>query len=696
MRRFLSHTPAVALLVLLSLSTRYASPAASLTLTATASSVASISLGPDKAVDGNAATFWSSASHAANPVATEWLQIDFGQIIHLAGARLTPRVAASTTYGYPVDYHFQYSYDEDGHYWFPLRGAAYSDQSAPVSTVAHSFVAEVLARRVRVVATKLGPDNFGDHYFQLAEFEPIVGSAVFPFETSNGEYYDARLNMFWTVYGNFNDAPTAGDRATYDFGNEPAWYEWLALKYGWSTSTQSFLSTLRNHHIVPWAQSEDGYVWSWSTQEKWPTGSGSYHQENNAKYILGAYRIWTWTRNDAFFDQVDGTAASAAPRADVSKGRTVREKLREAMRYIEVSLQGSLGGIQIEDNGMGNTGRPDGEPTNYWDNWPFGHFNAYDNIYYYASLEAMAEMETVWGNPARAEVLRRRAETCRQDYFDKFWDAGKGRFIACIDTDGVRRDFGGTFHNLEALAYGLGDRAKADSIFSWLDGARVLAGETSTGADIYKWKFAPRANTVKIESSGPPYWWFSLNGAIVVTPDTGNARWDRHLENGGAILYTSYYDLMARLRWLGPDNALARLNAILDEFKVDQLRRDPNTWQLGIVGEFPESGLVPCFMVYGFAGLDPHADGLRIRPRLPSSWDYLTVRGVLWAGRELTIATRPNVIEIINAATSPGEVYVGEISIAPGQRAAFPIEPNDGIRVTLDPVVAPGGCWLMR
>lgn len=689
-------SPVLPGLLLLALSTP-ADARASLNLVATASSVAAESLGPEKAIDGNAWTFWSSTSHGANPNATEWLEVDFGRVVHVAGMRLTPRIAASTTYGYPVDYHFQYSYDEAGRYWFPLLGASYTNHPAPETDVAHNFVAEVLARRVRVVATKLGQDNFGNHYFQLAEFQPVVGNAVFPFETSNDEFYDARLNMLWNVYGSFKDAPTGGDRATYAFGNEPAWYEWVALKYAWSASTRSFLHTLRNNRILPWGQSEDGYVWSWSNQEKWPTGNGSYHQENNAKYILGAYRIWVWTLDDGLFDQIDTTTVAAAPRADVSGGRTLREKLREAMRYMEESLQGDLGGIMIQDNGMSNTGRPDGEPTNYWDNWPFGYLNAYDNIYYYASLEAMARMELAWGNPDRADTLRQRAEGCRLDYFANFWDEGKGRFIACEDVDGNRWDFGGTFHNLEALAYGLGTPEKADSIFAWLDGTRILAGETSTGADIYRWKFAPRANTIRIESVGPPYWWFSLNGAIQVTPGTGNARWDMHLENGGAIFYTSFYDLMARLRWIGPDNALARLDAILDEFKVDQLRRDPNVWQLGIIGEFPESGLVPCFLVYGFAGLDPAPEGLHIRPRLPSSWEHLTVRQVCWGGCELTVTVRPRRIEIANAATSPGAVYVGGSRLPPGGEGAFPIEPEGGVLVTLGSSAGTsGGWWQLR
>ena len=222
-----------------------------------------------------------------------------------------------------------------------------------------------------------------------------------------------------------------------------------------------------------------------------------------------------------------------------------------------------------------------------------------------------------------------------------FWDPAKGRYVSTIDKTGKVWDFGSTFINLEALAYGLGDSLKAQAIFAWLDGARIIPGETSQGADIYAWKFAPRANTLAIESTGPPYWWESLGGAINVD---GNAGWDRHLENGGAIFYTSYYDIIARIKYLGPDNALQRLNAIVAEFEIDQLRRDPDTWKFGIIGEFPESGLVPCVLIYGFAGLSADSAGLHVAPQLPSAWEWLKLKDLAYAGTILSLHITPHAV----------------------------------------------------
>jgi hypothetical protein len=298
----------------------------------------------------------------------------------------------------------------------------------------------------------------------------------------------------------------------------------------------------------------------------------------------------------------------------------------------------------------------------------------------------MAQLEEVWGDAPRAAQLRAWRTSASADYIAKFWDDAKGRYIATIDKEGTRWDFGMTFQNLEALAYGIGDGQKAEAILSWLDGDRIIAGETSTGADIYAFGWAARANTIAIETIGPPYWWYSLNGAIPV--ETAAARYGNHLENGGAIFYTSFHDIMARLRWRGPDDAHARLMAILDEFQVEQLRRDPAEpgsapWKFGIIGEFPESGLVPCVMAYGFAGLEANASGLVVRPQLPAAWEHMLLRQVAYAGRVIDVRATRSDVTITNHASSPGSLWVRGVEVAPGTSVTRPLDSEGMVLVTL-------------
>lgn len=452
------------------------------------------------------------------------------------------------------------------------------------------------------------------------------------FETNLGDEFDNPLNEMWQRFG------VCADGKVQRFGNEPAYFEWMAKKLLWCDDEEyksEFIAKVREFPML-----EDGYVWSWGTQHTWPTGDGSPHQENNAKYVLGVYRIYAWTRDLNFLNAVDATTvpnkADPALR-DVSQGMTVLEKARSAMRYQLEILHGA-DGLLLMDNGL-NTGKVDGHPSNYWDNFPFGYRDAYCNIYYYASLGAMAALEDIAGATMEANRLREIAQTCRDRYNQAFWNETKGRYIGCMGQDGLVRDYGFTFLNLEAIAYGLADRNKARRIYDWLDGGRLIEGDTSQGADIYTFRIAPRATTRAIESNGPPFWWFSLNGEI--TPDK-NAAFGEHLENGGAIFYTSYYDIAGRALHLGSRSAFDRFKVILDEFKTDGLLRDPDNnagapWKIGVIGEFPESGLVPASFLQVFMGIDADAEALTIEPRLPSDIARATVNNLTYAGLLLKI-----------------------------------------------------------
>lgn len=468
------------------------------------------------------------------------------------------------------------------------------------------------------------------------------------FATDQGDDFDSALNSMWQRFG------LGADGKVIRFGNEPAFFEWMAKKVLWCDDEEykkTFIEKVREFPL-----SANGYVWSWGNQHTWPTGDGSPHQENNAKYILAVYRIHAWTRDLTFLNAVDAAAVpnKADPEMkDVSQGMTVLEKARAAMKYQLETLQGAEG-LLLMDNGL-NTGKADGHPTHYWDNFPFGYRDAYCNIYFYASLDAMAALEDIAGATEEALRLRDIAKTCRDRYNQTFWNETKGRYIGCIGQDGIVRDYGFTFLNLEAICYGLADRNRVRKIYAWLDGERLVEGDTSQGADIYTFKIAPRATTRAVESNGPPFWWFSLNGAI--TPDK-NAAFGEHLENGGAIFYTSYYDVLGRALFLGADNAWDRFGVIIDEFKKDGLDRDPANnagmpWKLGIVGEFPESGLVPYGFLNAFMGIDADAEALVIEPRLPTNLSRATVDGLNYAGLTLQITVNDESrtdIEILSGA----------------------------------------------
>jgi hypothetical protein len=285
-----------------------------------------------------------------------------------------------------------------------------------------------------------------------------------------------------------------------------------------------------------------------------------------------------------------------------------------------------------------------GVGNNYWDLLPFGGHDAIATMYLFDALRHFAAIERAiaahpeWSLPADeppfdAEDLTSLAAAVCDDFRTRFWNADGGRFVGWIDVEGRAYDYGFTFVNLEALHYGLATAGQARSIFDWLDGRREVEGDTSQGADIYHWRFAPRATTRRnVETYVWP--WHA--------PET--IPWGNQVQDGGAVLGFGYFDLMARLKTLGPDNAWQRLEEILAWFREVQaeggyrayyakpgrgnLQGGGTPGGLGLDREFLESVLVPQVMLYGFLGFRPTAEGFTLDLKLPRDWPSLTVPGI--------------------------------------------------------------------
>ncbi len=467
-----------------------------------------------------------------------------------------------------------------------------------------------------------------------------------------------QMNLMWAIFGRGENVKLT------TFGNEPGWYEWMARKHCWS-DTPKYREVL-HRFLVDWPQAKDGCIWTWGTEEGWPTHHVR-HNENNAKYILAAWRYYCWQDGPKFLNELDSTTTNSviSNQSDVSNGRTVLQKLRAAMDYQLTTLEGQSGLAIVRDPACDGT--VDGMPSDYWDNFRFGYKSAYLNIYFYASLLAMADLEASLGVPQRAKELTALSKRVKETYSKTFWDAKNGRFIGCVDRTGRSWDFGFTYLNLEAITYGLASDQQAAQIFEWLDGKRIIAddkqkiGDRMTGAtdaEIYALQWAPLSTTRAVESIkvDGKYWWWHLGNKITVDH---NASYGEHLENGGAIFYVSHYDMMARLRTFGSDNAWQRFEGILNEFRKDQLKRDPKNnkgagWKWGIIGEFPESGLVPATIALGFMGLSASPDALIVKPHLPQALPWLEVRHVNYRGASYSVRADNEMIRIKGLSQSAG------------------------------------------
>ncbi|MBQ3823842.1 MAG: hypothetical protein II808_01400, partial [Clostridia bacterium] len=220
----------------------------------------------------------------------------------------------------------------------------------------------------------------------------------------------------------------------------------------------------------------------------------------------------------------------------------------------------------------------------------------------------------------------------------------------------------------------LGDAAKAESILSWIDGDRLIGGDTLGGFEILDYSgvlmralkrkkrdeprnFVPISNTVSIEdlSEGGPAWWNSLEGAINVG-ENGNAAYGRHLENGGYIFYTVYYELAARAKYRGAADVVARAENIADVYRFNGLDSDKGNWAEGLVDEYPESGIVSRVFIDSLCGITPTADALTVRPNLPESAATLGIENFYYGGAVMRIEVGRETLSLKSETALSGKI----------------------------------------
>lgn len=343
----------------------------------------------------------------------------------------------------------------------------------------------------------------------------------------------------------------------------------------------------------------------------------------------------------------------------------------------------------------------------YWDITFMPKFDFQSNMYFYKALVDLAHLEEILAHngvevdPAEATVktadrnfnhgtsaytydaasLRKTAEDVltelrkSTDDTDKtgFWCEETGRFVAgYAEAEDKWYDYGYTMWNLEAIYYGVATEEQAKSIMDWISGKRTVAKDVygSQGEDIYYFQFGPRVNTYSEENQ---YDTSILNGYY---RDKVYEYGVTQIQNGGAIMYVSFYDLMSRVMTYGANDAYARLSDIKDWYmdvydyyvQSDNYNMYPDrfywdyycqgAWKnpdnktyypqngikgsiergdssgiIGLDGEFLESFLMIAAIPYGFFGIES-IDGsvLKIEPALPKNLTHWGVENLAFNG----------------------------------------------------------------
>jgi hypothetical protein len=378
------------------------------------------------------------------------------------------------------------------------------------------------------------------------------------------------------------------------------------------------------------------------------TAIDTRHPITNSNYLQGCHAYFDWTHDLDFLRRNIGRMRQAL---DFS----LREFRVREDKHVHVTWVGHDGRSGLTKGKKGqNVPRPGlGVGNNYWDLLPFGGHDALATIGLYEALRGQRALEQAiarhpeWNIPADVPApdlaaLATLANEIRTDFQTRFWNRETGRFVGWIDATGQAYDYGFSFVNLEAIQFGLASDEQAQQIFAWLDGRREVAGDTARGADIYHWRFAPRATTRR-----------NIDTFVWAWTAPESVPWGDQVQDGGAVLGFSHHDLMARLQTNGPDDAWRRLREIATWFHEVQAEGGYRAYYakpgrgklqgggpaggLGLDHEFLESVLVPQVLLQGFLGFQPTPEGYTVHPRLPRDWPSLTITNIRWRDELLDI-----------------------------------------------------------
>lgn len=386
------------------------------------------------------------------------------------------------------------------------------------------------------------------------------------------------------------------------------------------------------------------------------------HNVNSQSFVTGCVNYFRWTGDLDFLRKNINRMRIA-----VNFVMTEHQSMKRKVVFTDwVGHEGRSGVVWDKNHKDKKILYGNGVGNNYWDLLPFGYKDCYATIRFYGMLQSFAKLEAEinshpeWNIPDgvckfSSDFLFKHAQEIKKEGNKEFWNSKTGRFVAAVNIDGNKPDYGFTFLNLEAIYYDFADTGHAKKILEWLDGRRIVEGDTSQGADIYHWRFAPRATTKR--NIDYYFWGWSSPESL---------KFGDQVQDGGAVLGFSHHDLMSRLKVSGADDAWKRLSEIVKWFdEVDaaggyrkyydgkregSLQGGGTPGGLGLDNEFFESVMVPQIMLEGFLGFAPKGDGFSIKPNLPSALSKLMISRIHYKNLILAVAVSEDAIEIIKTS----------------------------------------------
>ena len=344
---------------------------------------------------------------------------------------------------------------------------------------------------------------------------------------------------------------------------------------------------------------------------------------------------------------------------------------------------------------IGHNGSAQGFATSfistYWDIISLAPNSSYVNALYYKALQNMAYLEDAVASNGidveypsvkttlsganvtynytatqlrqMAEVVKNAVsanlnESAKTGYFKTFnvtlngETKQAGRFIEGYYND-TQIDFGAVALNLMILESGVATEEQKTLVMNWI----------SSIDDLYDYVFAPKTNTEDLKNQ---YIW-GYNAT----------NYGLSCQNGGAILFVSYYDLLARSQVFGIENAYQRLSEIMawfndvklayensgrtdaSEFFIPYYETHKGTLQgrgeegaLGLHAEFIENAILYASVPNLFFGLDTYYDNdslvMKVAPNLPDEIKTWKMEQLRYAGLTCDIAIGNSFVIVCN------------------------------------------------
>ena len=203
----------------------------------------------------------------------------------------------------------------------------------------------------------------------------------------------------------------------------------------------------------------------------------------------------------------------------------VRRNLPSIRRAVAYLLARDVDGDGIlEAPFHGNRMEPvSGRVTNWWDDFAFGHKDAYGNLMAHRALRGMREIFTLLELPADAAAIDRKLAAFKDAFHETFFNPATGVYAGWISQDGKMHDYMFTFISAMAINEGLVEQELAREVLG-----KMLARMQELGYD---------------GAYGVP-------GPLIPVDPADKGDWEVHsrwgvYENGGLCGQTAYHFLQA-------------------------------------------------------------------------------------------------------------------------------------------------------